>query len=316
MNETAPCLITLSWGPSLLLVCGLLAPLALSALWAIRHWKHRPAAVQGLLPDWSVPTIDPDTHEGDGLSPLHTWHPGMKIGVLLGCCFLIAGLRSTTCSIIALLCALLLVRLARISWHRPLNRLAALTGLLGILLIILPVTAPLLPGDTALILVSPALPTVRVQGLQLALTILFKSAAIALMVDPMLATAPLSRTMQGFTALGVPPSLMQMILLCHRYLFVFIDEGRQIHRAMQLRGFQPRTNLATMRIAGSCVGILCIRAFERTQRIHEAMLCRGYQGKLPATDLAPLRAVDGWKGAFFLLPVLLLVLCDRIVRPW
>ena len=63
----------------------------------------------------------------------------------------------------------------------------------------------------------------------------------------MFATSELSRTLQGFTNLGLPGTLIQMILLCHRYLFVFQQEAARMQRAMRVRGFVPRTNLATLR---------------------------------------------------------------------
>ncbi len=54
-----------------------------------------------------------------------------------------------------------------------------------------------------------------------------------------------------------------------------------MHRSMKLRGFSPKTNMATMCITGNFLGMLFIRSYERTQHVYEAMLSRGYNGIFP-----------------------------------
>jgi cobalt/nickel transport system permease protein len=137
-------------------------------------------------------------------------------------------------------------------------------------------------------------------------------ASVALLMEPMLATSPLSRTLQGFTTLGLPPALTQMILLCHRYLSVFQQEITRMQRSMRVRGFTPGSNLATMRTMGNCFGMLFIRSFERTERVHEAMLSRGYRGPLPADPREKIAPRDLVKGAVWSMIGCLLLALDRI----
>ena len=72
-----------------------------------------------------------------------------------------------------------------------------------------------------------------------------------------------------------------MLLLSHRYIFVFLHEMTRMYRGMRVRGFVPGTDIATMNAMGNFLGMLFVRSFERTQRVYDAMLCRGYDGCFP-----------------------------------
>jgi cobalt/nickel transport system permease protein len=50
--------------------------------------------------------------------------------------------------------------------------------------------------------------------------------------------------------------------------------------AMRSRGYEPRSPRHWPALARS-MGALFIRSYERGERVHLAMLSRGYQGKLP-----------------------------------
>jgi cobalt/nickel transport system permease protein len=48
---------------------------------------------------------------------------------------------------------------------------------------------------------------------------------------------------------------------------------------MRIRAFRPRTNLHTYRSYAYLVGMLFVRAAARAERVHQAMRCRGFQGR-------------------------------------
>ena len=49
---------------------------------------------------------------------------------------------------------------------------------------------------------------------------------------------------------------------------------------MKIRGFAPKTDLHTYKSYAYMVGMLLVRSFDRGQRVHNAMLCRGFKGNL------------------------------------
>nr|WP_320010821.1 cobalt ECF transporter T component CbiQ [uncultured Desulfobulbus sp.] len=259
-------------------------------------------------PDWSSPVPD---RGGQVNSLFHSWAPSVKIATLLITAFLIVSLHTLAWALIALFACGLCVELTGMSWTRPLRRLAALGGFLGMLVVIIPLTSPVQPGDTILLLPWLRQWPFNLAGVHLALTIVSKAMAVALLMEPMLATSSLSQTLQGFTELGLPASLNQMILLCHRYIFVFQEEMQRMQRSMRVRGFVPRTNIATLRTMGSGFGMLFIRSFERTERVYEAMLSRGYQGRFPADVHQKISHKDLVKGVLFIMIGAMLLAGDR-----
>lgn len=104
--------------------------------------------------------------------------------------------------------------------------------------------------------------------------------------------------------LGVPSVFATQLLFLHRYIFVLGDEGARMARARALRSFNGRGT--GLRVYGSLVGHLLLRTLDRAQRIHLAMRCRGFDGRIRTTKrLSPgIRDAAftlGWSGAFVLM---------------
>jgi cobalt/nickel transport system permease protein len=67
-----------------------------------------------------------------------------------------------------------------------------------------------------------------------------------------------------------------------RYLDLLHHEYERLRRAMRARGFRPGPNAHTLRTLGHLVGMLLVRAFDRSERVLAAMKCRGFRGRFPA----------------------------------
>jgi len=76
--------------------------------------------------------------------------------------------------------------------------------------------------------------------------------------------------------LGVPPALVTQLLVLYRYLFVLTDEAARMERARSLRSFGRRGR--GLALAGPFLGALLLRTWSRAERIHLAMLSRGFTG--------------------------------------
>jgi cobalt/nickel transport system permease protein len=78
--------------------------------------------------------------------------------------------------------------------------------------------------------------------------------------------------------LGMPRVFAVQLLFLHRYIFVLTDEGGRVARARQLRSCGNKG--LGLHHFGSLVGHLLLRTWERAERIHLAMLARGFTGEL------------------------------------
>ncbi len=259
--------------------------------------------------DWSVPVIDA---AAGGSSIFHRWDVRFKLVALLGFAFLVVATRSPWSALVAICLSFSAVLLAGLPLARSMRRLLAMSGFLAMFLLIMPLTAVPRPADTLLVFSGLEYLPFNLRGLQLALAIIGKACAVALLMEPLLATASLPRTIEGLTRLGVPEKVGQMILLAHRYLFVFLEEARRMATGMQVRGFRRRTSIATLQVMGNYLGMLFVRSFERTHRVYDAMQSRGYQGRFPAPAYFAVSVSDWLLAASWLLLGLALLLFDRL----
>lgn len=81
----------------------------------------------------------------------------------------------------------------------------------------------------------------------------------------------------GLGHLRLPGLMVQITAFMVRYLDVVTGELHRMRTAQQARGFQARRPHAWPILARG-LGTLFIRSFERGERVHTAMLSRGYDG--------------------------------------
>ena len=81
----------------------------------------------------------------------------------------------------------------------------------------------------------------------------------------------------GLERLGVPAQLVQIMGFMVRYLDVVTDELVRMKTARESRGFTA-SNPRHWPVLGRSAGALFIRSFERGERVHLAMIARGYDG--------------------------------------
>jgi cobalt/nickel transport system permease protein len=113
----------------------------------------------------------------------------------------------------------------------------------------------------------------------LAAQITLKSNTILLAFIALIATMSLSTLGHTLHRLRVPTKIVYLLLMAYRYIFVIEQEYLRLLRAAKIRGFQPGTNVNTYRTFSYVIGMLLVRAALRAERVHQAMLCRGFNGK-------------------------------------
>jgi cobalt/nickel transport system permease protein len=86
---------------------------------------------------------------------------------------------------------------------------------------------------------------------------------------------------QGLIALRVPRAFVLVLALVHRYLFLVGNELSRLVRGARARGFRLRDARAVPRL-GTMAGALLARSVARSERVHHAMLARGFDGELRA----------------------------------
>lgn len=117
-------------------------------------------------------------------------------------------------------------------------------------------------------------------------SILLRSWLSVQMAILLVATTQFPDLIHAFEHLRLPRVLTTIIAFLYRYLFVLTDEALRLMRAREARSAglpgvkRGGSLLWRARVTGSMAGQLFLRSYERSDRIYNAMLARGYTGHL------------------------------------
>ena len=99
---------------------------------------------------------------------------------------------------------------------------------------------------------------------------------------------PVPRLLATLSLLRVPGVIVAMLAMMHRYLFVLWEESSRLRTARRARQLGAGGRLETWFSGVALIGTLLIRSLDRSHRIHQAMLSRGWDGTVrdwsPTTD--------------------------------
>ncbi len=117
-------------------------------------------------------------------------------------------------------------------------------------------------------------------GLYAGIALLAKGTMGVLASLTLAATTEPQAILRGLQRLRMPDLIVQIMGFMVRYLDVVIAELGRMMVAMRSRGCNPRSPKHWPTLARA-MGALFIRSYERGERVHLAMLSRGYDGRLP-----------------------------------
>lgn len=83
---------------------------------------------------------------------------------------------------------------------------------------------------------------------------------------------------RAMARLGIPKFLVTQLLMVFRYIRVLIEEGLTMKAARDARSFGRRH--LSIHLWGVLIGQLFLRSVDRAERVHRAMLARGFAGEI------------------------------------
>lgn len=120
-----------------------------------------------------------------------------------------------------------------------------------------------------------------VSGLMSAWALMAKGTLGVLAGVLLAATTEPRQLLRGLERLRLPAQLVQILSFMIRYMDVIMEEARRMATARASRGFTA-SNPRQWAVLAVSVGALFIRSYERGERVHHAMLARGYAGGRPS----------------------------------
>ncbi len=181
--------------------------------------------------------------------------------------------------------------LARMPIGRTLKRMIVMDSFIIFMLAMLPFTVP---GETMFTVFGFQ---ASWEGLFQATRIALKANAIVLMLMALVGTLDTSTLSHALYRLRTPEALVHLLMFTVRYIDVLYQEYQRLRTAMKARGFRPQNSRHTYISFGYLVGMMLVRALERSERVLAAMKCRGFSGKIHIIDHMEFSKRDVWFGA-------------------
>ncbi|MEM9274889.1 MAG: cobalt ECF transporter T component CbiQ [Cyanobacteria bacterium P01_F01_bin.143] len=209
-------------------------------------------------------------------SPMHRWQQKYKLIGLLGLIFAFSFISSLILLPIIISITIIIFATSRL----PLSYLISRLRYPGYFILAVVFLLPFVAGDT--IIWQWGWLNLRWEGCQETLLIVVRFFCILTVSLVLFGTATVLNSIKGLRGLGLPQVILDMTLLTYRYLEELGEMLKTMQRAMRLRGFNPhRFNYRQIEILTRLIGSLIVRSYERSTRIYQAMILRGYGYKVP-----------------------------------
>ncbi|WP_068157489.1 cobalt ECF transporter T component CbiQ [Rhodococcus phenolicus] len=219
-----------------------------------------------------------------GSSPVHRLPAEVKIVAAVTFVFVVVATPREAMwafgAYLALLAAVWTVAGIRLSWLAP-------RMLIELPFVVLAVLLPFAEGGERVVVAGISL---SVPGLYAAWGILAKGTLGVLVSLTLAATTAVRELPEALARLHVPGSITTIVVLMIRYADLLAAEAHRMRIARLSRGDDPRT-LRQVGATARGIGGLFLRAYERGERVHLAMLSRGFSGTVPAFG-PPARSTD------------------------
>lgn len=205
--------------------------------------------------------------------------PGLTAGICLLCAFFISCVMACVTSPIAALCALA-IGLGFFLWLGRQDKSSvapflATNFFLLLLWLLVPWTAP---GETVFKL---GFLNITREGIWLcAMSTIKANAIILVFLGIMRGMTPMKLGL-ALAQLRFSPKLALILVLAGQQIENLRSEWKILRDAARLRGFRARTSLHSWKTIASMLAFLLLRASERAEHLHEALLLRAFKGKFP-----------------------------------
>ena len=149
-----------------------------------------------------------------------------------------------------------------------------------------------MPGDALVTLASlgpgahlgpfalPPVITITVQGMILALTFVLRVATCVSAAILLFLTTPRDLLFKSLRSLKMPKVYVLTMDMCYRYIFLFTGIVRDFYTAKKSRALKTLPLIEEQKWVGGRVGYTLIKALGMSEKVHGAMVSRGFNGDI------------------------------------
>jgi cobalt/nickel transport system permease protein len=134
--------------------------------------------------------------------------------------------------------------------------------------------------------------TITAQGVRTAALLLLRVETAVTLTTALVLSTPWTQILRGLRSLWVPPEVITMLAMTHRYIFLLIETANQMFESRQSRMVGVLSGAEQRRMAGRTAGVLLTKSMDLSGDVYLAMQSRGFSGDIRLLSDARMRAVD------------------------
>jgi len=235
----------------------------------------------------------------------------------------------TICAIVSIFCIVFLTH-----WYLPLIFFAACIGLviysraplkiyLKRLLVPLSLIAfigvimPFTYGSTIIASVPLLGFPIYSEGIYFGVLVFARCISAVSVLNLLILVTPISTVMDSLAWFRMPSVIIDTMLIMFRYIGILSEESTRMYRAQASRCGHSKSVSFSKRLTnyGNIAGSLLVRAFDRSVKVGNAMVLRGYTGKcnLFTYEKRKLPKLDAFVGVLVIIASISVVLVDTFL---
>jgi cobalt ECF transporter T component CbiQ len=239
--------------------------------------------------------------EGGGL--LQRLDPRVKLVAMLGFIICSAASRNLPVVVAIAVLALCLALVSRI----PFRSLSPVW--IGMF-----VFSGLIAGPAIFLTPGPSLATVpwlgwevSSYGLRSAALLILRSEVSITFSVLLVMTTPWIQVMKSMRIVGVPTTVVVILGMTYRYIFLMLQSASDMFEARQSRVIGTLSSADARRLASATVGVLLSKSFQLSNDVYLAMLSRGFRGEVYTLDEFRLGRND-----YIAIPIIFIIIVSGI----
>ncbi len=153
------------------------------------------------------------------------------------------------------------------------------------------------------------------QGLNAAVIFTMRVAACVSAVVLLFITTPQQTLFKSLRTVGVPKLYVLTLEMAYRYIFLLMDLVRELYVAKKARTIRASGMFDEQKWVGGRMGYTLIRSLDMSEKVHMAMMSRGFSGDVHIMQEFKMQNRDYIAGvAAITLSVVLVLISENIIR--
>lgn len=156
--------------------------------------------------------------------------------------------------------------------------------------------------------------SITVEGLNRALVLFLRMETACVIMAVLFLTTGANEIINGLRGLKFPDIIVALMEFILRYIDLFNHEIEKMNVARKSRGYVKGKHLfnkKTFKTLGDIIGMGLIRSYDKSKKIYNSMLSRGYKGYTAQCHYHEIKLSDVLLAALFIITAAILLIVDR-----